>query len=48
MLPPTALQWSRYCNAESRSWETSYVSRMQQFRSLFPQKEIGYVDIIED
>lgn len=47
-IPPTALQWSRYCNAESRSWETSYVSRMQQFRSLFPQKEIGYVDIIED
>ncbi|KAK7393758.1 hypothetical protein VNO78_22322 [Psophocarpus tetragonolobus] len=44
-LPPTALQWSRYCNAESRSWETSYVSRMQQFRSLFPQKELDHVDI---
>ncbi|XP_027913079.1 uncharacterized protein LOC114173061 isoform X3 [Vigna unguiculata] len=39
-IPPTALQWSRYCSAESRSWETSYVNRMEHFRSLFPQKKM--------
>ncbi|KAL2323773.1 hypothetical protein Fmac_028152 [Flemingia macrophylla] len=47
-LPPTAIQWSRFCNAESRSWETSYVSRMEHFRSLFTQIEPDSVDIVED
>jgi len=47
-LPPTALQWSRYCSAESLSWETSYVNRMELFRSLFPQKKNDYVNVIED
>ncbi|XP_027906868.1 PKS-NRPS hybrid synthetase CHGG_01239-like isoform X1 [Vigna unguiculata] len=47
-LPPTALQWSRYCSAESRSWETSYVNRMEHFRSLFPQKRNDCVNVIGD
>ena len=46
-LSPVALLWSSNCHPQAKQWPTSYISRMQYYRSFIMFKT-NYVDIKDD
>ncbi|KAL5130929.1 hypothetical protein HKD37_12G033910 [Glycine soja] len=46
-LPLIALLWSTNCHTQAKQWSTSYISRMQHYRSFTLYKR-DYVDLNDD